>query len=142
MRVVLALLTAIFASVILMLAVQRYFGVPPVNYKGSELRAIELRVKVEPDGALKVHTNGFEHLLASFEEGTFAHSVFRNMRSDRQRNRIDIDGPYKLIRYETGELALQDLSTGASVYVRAFGSSNAAAFDSLFSTFDDFSEGL
>ncbi len=132
MRVVVSFIVIGLLTIILMLGVQKYFGVPPVSPTGVVAHSFDLNVDEVSESILNVRASGSDQILAGFHKGTFAYSVFRNMRSERKRNRVDVKGPFRLVRYETGELALKDLATGSSVYIKAFGPSNAEDFNRLF----------
>ena len=132
MRVVVSFIIIGLLAVILMLGIQKFYGIAPVSQVGKVAHSFDLSVDKASDTELDIRAIQSGDVLATFQKGTFAYSVFRNMRSDRKRSRVRIESPFRLVRYETGELALKDLETGASVYIKAFGPSNAAAFDALF----------
>ncbi len=132
MRVVVPVICAGLLVIILMLSVQKFYGVGPVSERGAIAEDIEFELEQVSDTALRARAIESKSILATFEKGTFAHSVFRNLRSERKRNRVNIESPFRLVRFDTGELALKDLETGSSIYIKAFGHSNAEAFDTLF----------
>ncbi len=132
MRVVVPVICAGLLAIILMLSVQKFYRVAHVSERSKVANDIEFEVEEASDTALNVRTIQSRSILATFKKGTFAYSVFRNLRSERKRNRVNIESPFRLVRYETGDLALKDLETGSSVYIKAFGHSNAEAFDALF----------
>ena len=132
MRVVVPVICAGLLAIILMLSMQKFYGVAPVSERGTIAKDVEFEVEKASDTVLNIRSIETRSILATFQKGTFAYSVFRNLRSERKRNRVNIESPFRLVRYETGELALKDLETGSSVYIKAFGHSNAEAFDTLF----------
>ena len=132
MRVVVPVICAGLLAIILMLSVQKFYRVAPAGERGKIANDIQFEVEEPSDTALNVRAIESGFVLATFQKGTFAYSVFRNLRSERKRNRVNIESPFRLVRYETGDLALKDLETGSSVYIKAFGHSNAEAFDALF----------
>ena len=132
MRVVISFIVTGLIAVILMLSIQKFYGIAPVSQTGKVAHSFDLSVDTASDTELDIRAIQSGDVLATFEKGTFAYSVFRNMRSDRKRSRAPVESPFRLVRYETGDLALKDLETGASVYIKAFGPSNAEAFDKLF----------
>ena len=132
MRVVVPVICAGLLAIILMLSVQKFYRVEPSGERGKIANDIQFEVEEISDTALTVRAIESRSVLATFQKGTFAYSVFRNLRSERKRNRVNIESPFRLVRYETGDLALKDLETGSSVYIKAFGHSNAEAFDALF----------
>ena len=132
MRVVVPVICAGLLTIILMLSVQKFYKVAPAGERGKIANDIQFEVEEASNIALNVRAIESRSVLATFQKGTFAYSVFRNLRSERKRNRVTIDSPFRLVRYETGDLALKDLETGSSVYIKAFGHSNAEAFDALF----------
>ena len=132
MRVVVPVICAGLLAIVLMLSVQKFYRVAPVSERGAIAKDIEFEVERASDTVLNVRAINSKSLLATFQKGTFPYSVFRNLRSERKRNRVNIGSPFRLVRFETGDLALKDLETGSSVYIKAFGHSNAEAFDTLF----------
>ena len=112
MRVVIPVICAGLLAVILMLSVQKFYRVAPAGERGKIANDIQFEVEKASDTALNVRAIESRSVLATFQKGTFAYSVFRNLGSERKRNRVNIESPFRLVRYETGDLALKDLETG------------------------------
>ena len=46
----------------------------------------------------------------------------------RQVAKVPLEAPYRLIRWESGQVSLSDTATGERIYLEAFGKDNVAAF--------------
>ena len=76
-----------------------------------------------PDGTLLAEL--------SPETGGFIAGVERVIRRERVKNRVPLDGPVKLIRYDSGRISIFDPSTGWGADLMGFGADNARAFGRL-----------
>lgn len=104
-------------------------------------RVVDVRsIVFEPksDGTLTVHlvaTDGAASRvdLPSASEG-FVATMAKSLARDRRRFDVNEILPFQLSRFENGSLMLKDPVIGTEVRLAAFGPSNAAAFNSLVST--------
>lgn len=85
------------------------------------------------DGSVLVHDARSGALVARVEPGTngFLRATLRGLARDRRKSGFGAEQPFRLSRLADGEVLLEDPATGRRVYLRAFGSTNAAAFAAL-----------
>lgn len=65
------------------------------------------------------------------ETGGFVRGVMRGLARERMLNSINSDPPFRLIRWASGTMSLDDPSTGRRVELDAFGPTNAGVFADL-----------
>ncbi len=66
-----------------------------------------------------------------FERDGFVVSIVRSLDRERRRIGIAAGAPYRLSRWNNGQLLLEDPETGGQIELSAFGSTNAEAFATL-----------
>lgn len=106
---------------------------PAAATRPAPTRSIELRFVDEADGSVSVHDGRSNRQIASLAPGTngFIRGVMRGLAHDRMRRGIGAAPPFRLSRWDTGRLALEDTVTGRRIDLDAFGSSNKDAFARL-----------
>jgi putative photosynthetic complex assembly protein len=85
------------------------------------------------DGAVLVFDAHDRALVDSLAPGTngFVRVVLRGLARERRMNEIGQQPPFRLSRFENGQMTLLDTSTNKQIDLAAFGSSNAEAFARL-----------
>lgn len=72
--------------------------------------------------------SGSEIARYAAEKGGFVRGSLRAFARMRQVANVPLEAPYRLIRWESGQVSLSDTATGERIYLEAFGRDNAAAF--------------
>lgn len=113
--------------------IARLYGLsatPPPPAAVIETR--DLRFADRADGAVVVTDarSGEDQVLAPGTNG-FVRGVMRGLAQERLRQGADGTTPFQLTRWSDGRLSLTDPVTHRSVYLEAFGPTNAAAFAAL-----------
>ncbi|MFN3459493.1 MAG: photosynthetic complex assembly protein PuhC [Oceanibaculum sp.] len=75
--------------------------------------------------------SGREVVRYAVDEGGFVRGSLRAFARMRQVAKVPLEAPYRLIRWESGQVSLSDTATGERIYLEAFGRDNAAAFAAL-----------
>ncbi len=93
----------------------------------------EFRFEDGKNGAVLVYDARDRQLVDTLEPGTngFIRVVLRGLARERRLEDIGSQPPFRLTRFENGQLVLQDTSTSKQVDLAAFGSSNVQAFARL-----------
>lgn len=76
-------------------------------------------------------TDGTSIRALGFERDGFVVSIVRSLERERRRLGIATGAPYRLIRWNNGQLLFEDPETGGQIELTAFGASNAEAFGQL-----------
>jgi putative photosynthetic complex assembly protein len=105
-------------------------GQPPPS---PAVEARELRFEDRRDGAVLVYEAGGDELVAVVEpgEGGFVRGVLRALARERRAHDAGQAQPFRLARRADGRLTLEDLATGRSIELVAFGPTNVDAFARL-----------
>lgn len=95
----------------------------------------DLQFEDGKDGAVLVFDANDRKLVDSLAPGTngFVRVVLRGLARERRLNDIGQQPPFRLSRFENGQMTLLDTSTNKQIDLAAFGSSNAEAFTRLMS---------
>lgn len=93
----------------------------------------DLRFEDGNDGAVLVFDAHDRNLVDSLAPGTngFVRVVLRGLARERRMNEIGQQPPFRLSRFQNGQMTLLDTSTNKQIDLAAFGSSNAEAFARL-----------
>lgn len=85
------------------------------------------------DGAVLVYDARDRQLIDTLAPGTngFVRVVLRGLARERRLGDVGKEPPFRLTRFENGQMTLQDTSTSKQIDLVAFGSSNAEAFARL-----------
>ena len=121
-------------TVLGLVAVARFTDRPVTSAPPTGRIAYERTVFLSGDlsGAATVRSLGGDVLAEmSPEEGGFISGVWRVIRRERVKKRTALDGPVKLIRYDSGRISIFDPSTGWGADLMGFGIDNARAFGRL-----------
>ena len=97
------------------------------------VQSIDLQFEDDADGNVLVfdaRDHKLLHLLPPGESG-FVRVVLRGMARERKLASIGSAPPFRLARYENGQLTLTDTANNRLIDLNAFGSSNLAAFAQL-----------
>jgi putative photosynthetic complex assembly protein len=97
------------------------------------LESQELNFEDGQDGSVLVFDAGDHKLLHSLPPGDsgFVRVVLRGMARERKLAAIGAQPPFRLARFENGQITLTDTATSKVIDVNAFGSNNLAAFARL-----------
>ncbi len=97
------------------------------------LVTVDLRFVDRADGGVGVFLAGTGEELAVIapETGGFVRGVMRGLARERMLNSINSEPPFRLIRWASGTMSLDDPSTGRRVELDAFGPTNAGVFADL-----------
>jgi putative photosynthetic complex assembly protein len=92
-----------------------------------------LRFEDKSNGAVAVYGAKDGRLIETVEPGTngFLRGILRALVRERRQAGIGPEVPFRLIEAADGSLVLYDPATQRSIYLRAFGPTNAGAFASL-----------
>ena len=93
----------------------------------------DLQFEDGKDGAVLVFDARDRSLVEVLPPGSngFVRVVLRGLARERRMNEIGAAPPFRLSRFENGQLTLLDTSSGKQIDLVAFGSSNSAAFERL-----------
>lgn len=93
----------------------------------------DLQFEDGKDGAVLVFDAHDRQLVESLAPGTngFVRVVLRGLARERRVNEIGQQPPFRLSRFENGQMTLLDTATNKQIDLAAFGSSNAGAFARL-----------
>lgn len=93
----------------------------------------DLQFEDGKDGAVLVFDARDRSLVDVLAPGSngFVRVVLRGLARERRMNEIGAAPPFRLSRFENGQLMLLDTSTGKQIDLAAFGSTNVAAFARL-----------
>ncbi len=93
----------------------------------------DLQFEDGKNGTVLVYDARDHRLIDSLAPGTngFVRVVLRGLARERKLGDIGQQPPFRLTRYENGQLVLQDTSTLKQIDLVAFGSSNEQAFARL-----------
>jgi putative photosynthetic complex assembly protein len=85
------------------------------------------------DGSVLVYDASDRKLLDSLPPGEsgFVRVVLRSLARERKLASIGSEPPFRLARFENGQLTLTDTANNKQIDLNAFGSSNLAAFARL-----------
>jgi putative photosynthetic complex assembly protein len=83
-----------------------------------------------PDGAVAVYDTKQNQTVEVLPPGTngFVRATMRNFARERRSNGLGADIPFELLASTDGRLILQDLATGRTIDLEAFGQTNAGVF--------------
>lgn len=75
-------------------------------------------------------------LVETLDPGTdnFIRGVIRGLARERRGADVGADRPFRLSRFDNGQLTLEDPATGRVLTLEAYGATNAAAFSRLLET--------
>lgn len=108
-------------------------GEPTAPPEGTPIAMRDLRFTDLTDGAIAVVDAGSGRPVAEVApaSGHFLRATLRGLVRERRRQAYGPEQPFRLAEWPGGRLTLDDLATGRSVELAAFGSANAAAFARL-----------
>jgi putative photosynthetic complex assembly protein len=91
--------------------------------------SIELRFEDQPNGAVAVYQLPQGKTVAILAPGTngFVRGVLRGLARERRQHDIGVQPPFKLTRWGSGGLSLEDPTTGRRIELEAFGQTNVDA---------------
>lgn len=114
--------------------VARYTGIAGSQIEpAAPVQSIELRFEDQPDGAVAVYAVPEGGTIAVLAPGTngFIRGVLRGLARERRQHEIGNEPPFRLTRWENGQLSLEDPTTGRRIELEAFGPTNLDAFARL-----------
>lgn len=93
----------------------------------------DLRFSDGEAGVVYIWDASQDALIGSIAPGTenFVRGVLRSFARDRRSRSLDRLTPFRLARHSDGRLTIEDLATGRSLDLRAFGPTNLGAFERL-----------
>lgn len=77
--------------------------------------------------------DGHQIKALGFERDGFVVSIVRSLERERKRLGMATGEPYRLTRWNNGQLLFEDPSTGGQIELSAFGTTNVGAFAQLLS---------
>jgi len=125
---------ALIVFALVTVSVARLTGIGTVHFDhASPVQSTSLRFEDRPDGGIAVIAPSSGVVLGVIEPGTdgFIRTVLRSLAFDRQRHHIGSGPAFILNKWSDRHATLDDPSTGRSVDLVAFGSTNAQAFSNL-----------
>lgn len=99
-------------------------------YRIAPASTIDLAFSDGADGSVSVRESGSGRLLKVLAPGTngFVRGVLRGLAQNRLRRGIGAGPPFRLSRFQDGNLSLLDTATGRVIDLQSFGVDNRAAF--------------
>jgi putative photosynthetic complex assembly protein len=93
----------------------------------------DLQFEDGKNGAVLVYDARDRHLVDTIAPGSngFVRVVLRGLARERRLNDVGPQPPFRLTRFENGQMTLQDMATSRQVDLVAFGSTNSQAFARL-----------
>ena len=100
---------------------------------GRALLSADLRFEDRPDGGVAVRRAGDAEVAAVLAPGAdgFIRAVMRGLARERKRGDLGPEEPFRLSAWPGGGLTIEDLATGRTLDLRAFGHTQAEAFGRL-----------
>lgn len=98
---------------------------------GRPLDMVDLTITHAPDDRVVVAEANSGRVLADFApgEGGFVRGSMRALARMRMTAEVDINEPYRVIKWENGSVSLSDTKSGQRIYLNAFGPDQVAAFE-------------
>ncbi len=112
----------------------RIAGLPTRDAETSPIvQSLDLRFEDRRDGAVMVYDATDGSLVSELPPATngFIRGVLRSLVRERRSHDQGADAPFRVARHQDGRLTLEDLATGRSIELRAFGPTNEGAFAAL-----------
>ena len=105
-------------------------GVTPPS---SIVEQRDLRFSDGKAGVVHVWDVNQSVMMDSISPGTenFVRGVLRGFARDRRSRELDDQIPFRLARHADGRLTIEDLATGRTIDLQAFGHTNVASFNRL-----------
>ncbi len=96
----------------------------------APLATVDLAFFDQADGSVLVRESGTGRLVTTLQPGTngFVRDVMRGLAHDRLTRHLGAAPPFRLTRFDHGQLYLTDMATGRLIDLQAFGSTNRDAF--------------
>jgi putative photosynthetic complex assembly protein len=100
---------------------------------GHALLSADLRFEDRSDGGVAVRRAEDGEVAAVLAPGTegFIRAVLRGLVRERKRGDLGPEKPFRLSAWPGGGLTIEDLATGRTLDLRAFGHTQAEAFGGL-----------
>ncbi len=100
---------------------------------GRVLSSVDLRFEDRADGGVAVRRAEDGEVAAVLAPGTegFIRAVLRGLVRERKRGDLGPEKPFRLSAWPGGGLTIEDLATGRTLDLRAFGHTQAEAFGGL-----------
>jgi putative photosynthetic complex assembly protein len=97
------------------------------------VESLTLQFEDGADGSVLVYEAGSRKLIESLLPGEsgFVRVVLRSLARERKVASIGSEPPFRLARFENGQLTLTDTANNRQIDLNAFGASNLAAFARL-----------
>ena len=114
--------------------IARYTGLAGSQIEpAAAVQSVDLRFEDQPDGAVAVYELPEGHTVAVLAPGTngFVRGVLRGMARERRQHDVGNEPPFRLTRWDNGNVSLEDPTTGRRIELEAFGSTNLDAFARL-----------
>jgi len=110
-------------------------GSPPVAEARQATATLsqDLRFFDQPDGAVRVSTAGGEDRMIPTATGGFVRGVLRSLVRERRARGLGADQPFRVTQWSDGAVTIQDLATGRTLNLNAYGPTNRLDFVALIS---------
>ncbi len=126
---------ALIGAALIATTAARLTGVGTTHVQaGQPVESRLLTFKKTDSGGIKVISaeTGIEIADLPAKKDGFVGVLLQGFGGGRMRAGVDVDAPYRLVRYAGGRAGLDDPETGRSVMLDAFGPDNFQAFNRLF----------
>jgi putative photosynthetic complex assembly protein len=122
--IVLAIVAALFG---------RVYGVANSADTSAPIVALDLRFVDRSDGGVDILDSHDGHIVTIVSPGTngFLRATVRGLASERKRESVGPEIPFRLTAWADGRLTLLDPANGRLIDLGAFGPTNAGAFAQL-----------
>lgn len=102
----------------------------PASVAAAPASSVDLNFVDEANGAVTLREHGTGRLVLVLQPGEdgFIRSVVRGLARERRSHGIGAEPAFRLSEWQNGRLQLEDLSTGRTLDLQAFGPTNRDAF--------------
>jgi putative photosynthetic complex assembly protein len=121
------------AITIVAACIGRLTGIANSADTSEPIASLDLRFEDRADGGVNIFDGSDGHTIEVVSSGTngFLRATLRGLASQRKRESIGPEIPFRLTAWEDGRLTLEDPATRRTVDLGAFGQTNEAAFAQL-----------
>lgn len=108
-------------------------GTPPAAETRAATATLseDLRFFDQPDGGVRVVVTGGEERLIPTASGGFVRGVLRSLVRERRSMGLGSEQAFRVTEWSDGAVTIQDLATGRTLNLNAFGTTNREAFIAL-----------
>lgn len=109
------------------------FGSPPAaeTRQATAILSQDLRFFDQPDGAVRVAVAGGEDRIIPTASGGFVRGILRSLVRERRAQGLGSEQAFRVTEWSDGAVTIQDLATGRTLNLNAFGPTNRHDFIAL-----------